>query len=190
LRLRARLEERPYSVWSKECKTTSPFNKPGDGRQAQGEDQVFEFSFDDPRLVVMTRETMDKIVMPVSKAVAACANQAMAESFDRMARKQARGLFEHINAWCVQRPVVIAALLDLRDAGRSLLMVVVDNEEPDARLGDDVADLAIDVNERFPEFPVSVMTMPRTRPSGIAAFVNPAQAVLMYADPSRARAHG
>lgn len=164
--------------------------QPQVGSQSQYDADPVEFSFNDHRLVVMTQETMDKIVMPISRAIAACANQAMADSIERSTKEKSRSFVEHIAAWCKQRAPVRAALLDPREAGRFLLMLVVENESPDAELGDDVADLALELFKRFPEFPISAMTMPVTRPGGIGAFVDPQHAVLLYAKHPGTHANG
>jgi hypothetical protein len=129
----------------------------------------------------MTRESMDKIVFPVAKTIAACVNQAAADSMDRTMRAKFYGLASAIGDFCKSHSTVRAALLDPREQGRYLLMLVVNSDLPDAGMGDDVSSLQMDLYRNFPEFPVSVMTVPAARSSAIATFVDPENALLLYA---------
>lgn len=88
---------------------------------------------------------------------------------------------DHVRAWCSARPQVTRAILARRGAAEWLLLLQVDNTEPDGGLGDGAADLSIELHQLGPEFPVSVLTLPAGQPeASVGAFADPLSAVTVY----------
>lgn len=139
---------------------------------------------DDTR-VVITPEDMDKFVSTVSKVVSACVNHAQFEAFERTMQDRFRALCKFVAEWCAARPTVDRALFDRRDGGTFFLLLVVRSDAPDAGLGDDVSEFDMHLYRDFPEYPMSVMTVPASRSGAASAFVDPDEALLIYAGTQR-----
>jgi hypothetical protein len=80
---------------------------------------------------------------------------------------------------------VVRTLFDYRDGGTYLLLLVVKGPVPNPELDDQISDLDMEVYRDFPEFPMSMMTVPSDRPGAVSAFVNPEGALVIYANTPR-----
>jgi hypothetical protein len=141
---------------------------------------------DGGRQVVMTPGDFDKFVWPATKAVSACVNHAAYESFQKSMRQQFEKLYLRIMQWCAKRPEVQQALFAPReDEARYLLIFVTSGTTHNFELDDPVSDLDLELFRDFPEYPLSILTVPQEPKSAVAAFINPEEAIKVYANPSR-----
>lgn len=146
-----------------------------------------ELRHDDSRMAVVRPTEQHNLLWPLSQVVSACGTHAMVESFCRSYLDRWKAVESFLASWCSHRSPIVKAMIGPHDGGQFLVLLLVDNDEPDAKLGDDVADLSIELFRQFPEIPLSIMTIPSSQQDTVESLVDLDKASTLYAIQSGSR---
>lgn len=140
---------------------------------------------DDPRKVVVHPEDNDLFMLPSSEATRACVNHAQFQEFNRMMATKWSELRRMVAEWCENHSQVSRAIISARDP-EYLLLLIVQGDEHDFELSDAVSDLDLELREKFPVFPASVMTVTAaSEADAVLAFVDETRNSELYARASK-----
>lgn len=113
----------------------------------------------DHRQVVVSPADLDRFVLSATEAVTACANQQMAESFQKQMAEKFGQMTDRIIEWCEEHDTVVGAAYMHSDGGMAC-EVATRGSDRLLELDEDLNALELEVMERYPEFRLTIRSVP------------------------------
>jgi hypothetical protein len=128
-----------------------------------------QISSSDPnRQVVITQEDEDRFSLTCAQAIEACKIHTNRKVwFEELA-----SLFEHVRVWVEKNKAIVHACYAVPRAGQVVIFIVPAADSFDFSLSDSLADLSLEISEKFQLIAAEVLQIPGKDPDHLQTFLN------------------